>query len=209
MTTITVETSQPDLTVSGAGPAITASSSRIFAAVTGEDNIDLSVVSSPVEVTVSGEDNIDLSVVSQPIVIEVSVGPASGGDSNVTNVLVGLSWGTPGAEASDIIEISGSILDYDGNALASSIVDVEIMVTDGATDGEPSATATLAAASTPSGTVLAGSGTATIVVRSNAGVFAIAVHETAVAHRFLWVRGAGHERLWVRAVAGVQELVFA
>lgn len=209
MTTITVETSQPDLTVSGAGPAITASSTRIFSAVTGEDNIDLSVVSSPVEVTVSGEDNIDLSVMSQPIVIEVSVGPASGGDSNVTNALVGLSWGTPGAESSDTIEISGSILDYDGNALSSSIVDVEIMVSDGATDGEPSATATLTAASTPSGTVLAGSGTATIVVRSNAGALAIAVHETAVAHRFLWVRGAGHERLWVRAVAGVQELVFA
>jgi hypothetical protein len=116
----------------------------------------------------------------------------------------------PTAEVSDVIEIAGNVLDYDGQPLASSVADIEVRVTDGAADGEPSATAFLTAASVPVGTVLAGSGTASLVVRSHNGSLAIAVHEsTANCHRYLWIKGAGHERLWVRAADGVQELVFA
>ena len=101
------------------------------------------------------------------------------------------------------------MLDYDGNPLASSVVDIEVRVTDGAVDGEPSATAYLTAAASPVGTVLAGTGTASMVIRSDSGSLKVAVHETAAAHRFLWIRAAGHERVWVRAADGVQELVFA
>jgi hypothetical protein len=136
-----------------------------------------------------------------------ATGPS--GTANVTNALVKLQWGSPSSEAADTIEITGSMLDFDGAAFSTSIADIEIVVTDGATDGEPSSTAYLTAASPPIGTILSGSSTATMVIRSAAGAIRVAVHETLAAHRYLWIGGAGHERLYVRAADGVQELVFA
>lgn len=210
MTELTVTSSRPTLTVATTSPSMSVDSRRLFAGVSGENNVELSLTQSPVLVTVSGDNNVDLSVESNPIVLTVSAGGSSGGGgSDVNDVLVGLVWGTPGAETGNVIEISGSITSYDGTLFLSSLVDVEVTVTDGATDGEPSDTAYLTAASSPVGTVLAGSGTATIVMRTSGGFVSIAIHESSAAHRFLWIKGAGHERLWVRAVDGVQELVFA
>ena len=209
MTELTVDSSRPALTVATSSPSLSVDARRLFAGVVGENNVDLSVAITPIQVTVSGDNNVDLSVESNPIVLTVSAGGASSGGADVNDTLVGLSWGSPSSEVSNTIEIIGQVLAYDGTLLLSSMVDIEIVVTDGAVDGEPSATAYLTQASSPVGTVLAGSGTATMIIRSFGGSIAIAVHEAAVGHRFLWIKGAGHERLWVRAVDGVQELVFA
>ena len=135
--------------------------------------------------------------------------PGSSGTVEVDESLISLEWGAPSAETANAIEITGSIKTLAGAALASSVVDVQVIVSDGATDCEPSATATLSAAGTPVGTVLAGSGTATLTIRSNAGSLSIRASETAAAHRYLWLRNGGHQRLWVRSLTGVQELIFA
>lgn len=136
-------------------------------------------------------------------------GPAGTGLETVTPVLVGLQWGTPAAESGNSIEIPATIKDFAGVDLASSIVDVEITVTDSAADSEPSATATLSAANTPVGTVLCGTGTARLDIRSASGALRIKVTETAAGNRYLWVKAGGITRLWVRSLTGVQELVFA
>lgn len=135
--------------------------------------------------------------------------PGPAGPTGSTAGLVQIQWAIPGIEAADTIEIVGSVLDYDGSPLASSVVDVEVRVTDGAVDGEPSATAYLTAANSPVGTVLAGSGTASMVIRSDSGSLKVAIHESLTSHRYLWIRAAGHERVWVRSADGVQELIFA
>ena len=123
--------------------------------------------------------------------------------------LISLVWGTPAVEVGDEIEISATLENYDGGVFASSIVDVEILVSDGATDNEPSATATLEPAADPVGTVLAGSGTARLVVRSDSGSLKVKVKEPTAAHRYLWLKAGGNARLWVRSKTGVQELIFA
>lgn len=121
-----------------------------------------------------------------------------------------VTWGTPGAESGDAIEITGTVKDLQGNTLAAATTDVKIVVSDAATDGEPSATATMAAAGTPVGTVLAGSGTGTIIMRTNAsGQFAIAVSETAAASRFLNVSQGANSQAYVRAGEAPKELTFA
>lgn len=136
-------------------------------------------------------------------------GAAGTGLDSLTPVLVGLEWGTPTAEASNAIEVTGTVKDFQNVALNSSIVDVEILVTDGANDHEPSATATLSAGTVPVGTVLSGSGTARLVMRTSSGSLKVKVTETAAGNRYLWIKQNGHARLWVRAVAGVLELTFA
>ncbi len=133
----------------------------------------------------------------------------AGVSSNLYDALVSLVWGAPGAEAGDAIEVSASLTDFAGDPLATDQVDVEVRVTDAANDAEPSATATLAAAGTPLGTVLAGTGTATLVVRTTAGgTLGVRVSEAAAAMRYLWVRQAGHAQRFVRARDGVLELAF-
>jgi hypothetical protein len=131
------------------------------------------------------------------------------GTVEVDESLVSLEWGTPTTESGNAIEVTGSLRTFTGDALLSSVVDVQVVVTDSATDAEPSATATLAAASTPVGTVLAGSGTATMTIRTDAGQLAIRASEPSAAHRYLWLRNGGHSRMWIRSLTGVQELVFA
>ena len=136
-------------------------------------------------------------------------GPPGAGLETLSPLLVNVDWGTPTAESGNAIEVTATITDADGVSLSTSFLDVEILVSDGATDNEPSATATLAAGASPVGTVLAGSGTATMVIRSASGSFKVRVSESAAGYRYLWLRGAGHCRLWPRSTTGVLELIFA
>lgn len=134
---------------------------------------------------------------------------ASDLDSAVAAMFSYVSWGTPGAETANVIEIQATIKDAAGNTLAAATTDVQVVVSDSATDGEPSATATLAAAGTPVGTVLAGSGTATIIMRTNAsGLFSIAVSETAAASRYLNVSQGSNSQAYVRANAAPKQVTF-
>lgn len=208
MTTLVADSSRPILIADTGTPVLSVSAVTLFAEASGENNVNLSVDSTVVNLVASPERQIELEATADQVVLVVSTGATSSG-TDVNGVLVALEWDTPGSESANTIEIAGSILAYDGSLLVSSLVDVQIVVTDGAADGEPSATAYLTAASSPVGTVLAGSGTATLIIRSANGQLSIAVHEASAGHRFLWVSGAGHERLWVRAQDGVQELVFA
>lgn len=131
-------------------------------------------------------------------------------DSTITAMFAYVSWGTAGSETANVIEITGTIKDITGATLAAATTDVTVVISDSATDGEPSATATAAAAGTPVGTVLAGSGTATISMRtSSSGTFSIAVTETAAASRFLNVRQGPNSQAFVRANAAPKELTFA
>lgn len=133
-------------------------------------------------------------------------GPAG---AAVTGTLISVVWGTPAAESGNAIEVQASCVDYDGSAFVSGLVAVELLVSDGAADNEPSHTAYFTAASTPVGSILAGSGTARAVFQTNSsGLFKIAVHETAAADRYVWVKTGGHQQLFCRARDGVLQLTF-
>lgn len=147
-------------------------------------------------------------------------GPTSGADDEVTfrtlvaadlpNVMVNVVWGSPGAESGDAIEIQATVETLDGTAYSTGLVAVNVTVSDSAADNEPSATATISAATTPVGTLLAGGSTATAVFLTNAsGAFKIKVSETATASRYLWVKAGGHCQLFVKAKDGIQQLTFA
>lgn len=130
-------------------------------------------------------------------------------DSAVAAMFSYVSWGTAGAETANVIEIQATMKDAAGNTLAAATTDVQVIVSDSATDGEPSATATLAAAGTPVGTVLAGSGTATIIMRTNAsGLFSIAISESAAASRYLNVSQGSNSQAYVRANAAPKQVTF-
>lgn len=130
-------------------------------------------------------------------------------DSTLKVVFGAVSWGTAGAESANTIEITGTVLDANGVAIAAATSDVKIVVSDAVTDGEPSATATIAAAASPVGTVLAGTGTATIVMRTNAsGQFAIAVTDVSVASRYLNASQGVNSQAFIRAAAGPKQLTF-
>lgn len=120
-----------------------------------------------------------------------------------------VSWGTPGAESSNAIEVQATVQDVTGTTLAAATTEIEVVVTDSATDCEPSATATLSAAGTPVGTLLGGSGTATAVFRTNSsGLFTVKVSETAAADRFLWVRQGPNSQAFCRATASPKTVSF-
>lgn len=138
---------------------------------------------------------------------KVAVGDLS---TTLTLALAQVVWSAAGAEAANVIEVPATVQDLTSTTLAVATTEVEVMVSDSATDGEPSATATLAAAATPVGTVLAGSGTATIAMRTSAaGLFTVAVTEAAVGSRFLWVRQGRNSQAYVRAVASPKSITFA
>lgn len=119
-------------------------------------------------------------------------------------------WAAAGAEAANVIEIQGTVTDLGGTAIAAATSDVRIIVSDGASDGEPSATATLAAAGTPVGTVLSGTGTATLCMRTDAsGNFKVAITETAVGARYLNVSQGPNSQAFIRANAAPQSVTFA
>lgn len=151
---------------------------------------------------------VNVTVVDDPKYITQVVGGPPGLSADVADDLIGLTWGTPGAEVANAIEVTGTLTDFLGAAFSNSLTDIEVLVSDGATDAEPSATATLSAAGTPVGTVLAGSGTARMVMRSASGSIKVKVTETAAANRYLWIKQGGNARLWVRSLLGVHELVF-
>jgi hypothetical protein len=119
-------------------------------------------------------------------------------------------WSAPGAETTNAIDTTCTMTDLGGAALAVATTEVEVMVSDSATDAEPSATATLSAATAPLGTVLAGATTATIRMRTSAsGTFAVKCTETAVGSRYLWVKQGPNSQAWVRANAAPQVNTFA
>lgn len=128
----------------------------------------------------------------------------------IADLFAQVNWGTAGAEASNAIEVPATVQDLQGNTLAVATTEIEVMVSDSATDAEPSATATLSAAISPVGTLLSGTGTATATWRtSSSGLFTVKVSETAAADRFLWVRGGKNSQAWVRANASPKSITFA
>lgn len=130
--------------------------------------------------------------------------------SELQNSLIAVVWGSPGAESGNAVEIPASCIGFAGEAFVSGLVDVKIIVSDGAADASPSHTATISAASVPVGTITEGTGTATVTVRTDSnGAFKIKITETAAASRYLWISTGGHSRLWVRSSTGVQQLTFA
>lgn len=122
--------------------------------------------------------------------------------SAITSLFAQVNWGTAGAEALDAIEVPATVQDMAGATLAVATTEVEVMVSDSATDAEPSATATLSAAGTPVGTLLSGTGTATATWRTSAsGLFTVKVTETGIGERFLWIRQGRNSAAFVRANA--------
>lgn len=133
-----------------------------------------------------------------------------GGSTLPENQFIDVMWNTPGAETSNAIEVSAYCQELDGTLINSAEIGVSILVSDAANDTEPSATATISAAGVPVGTLLAGSGTATAVFKTDSnGQFAIKVTETAAASRYIWVRAGGHYQRFVKAKDGVLQLTFA
>lgn len=129
--------------------------------------------------------------------------------ATLNQTLISVVWASPGAESGNAIEIQASCQDFAGNAFLSGLVDVQIVVSDAANDSSPSATATITAATSPVGSILDGSGTATVVVRTDSsGNFKIKVSETAPGDRYLWLSPGGHSRLYPRSSTGVQQLTF-
>lgn len=116
--------------------------------------------------------------------------------------------GAEGAEAANAIVINGTILDITGAALTEPC-ELEIVVSDSATDAEPSATATIAAAATPVGTLLSGTGTATITIRPAAGLWRIKVTEAAAASRYLWIKQGKNSQALICASSDPKQLTFA
>lgn len=128
----------------------------------------------------------------------------------VADLFAQVNWGSAGAESSNTIEIPATVQDLQGNTLAVATTEVEVMVSDSATDAEPSATATLSAATSPIGTLLSGTGTATVTFRTTSGgLFTVKVTETAAGDRFLWVRTGRNSQAWVRANASPKSITFA
>lgn len=126
-----------------------------------------------------------------------------------SNTFATIVWGTPGSEVANAIDTTATAQNFAGSTIAATGTICEVRVSDSATDAEPSATATLAAASTPVGTLLAGSGSATINIQTNAsGQFAVKCTETAAATRYLWVRQGPNSNTWVRSGSSALALTF-
>jgi hypothetical protein len=128
----------------------------------------------------------------------------------VADLFAYVTWDEAGAEGSNAIEISASLLDAQGNGLEVATTEVRVIVSDSATDAEPSATATLSVADSPVGTLLAGTGTATAIFRTSAlGKFTVKVTETAAASRYLWVSQGPNSQAFVRASAAPKQVTFS
>lgn len=127
-----------------------------------------------------GENGVPVLASSQDMILEVSGASVM----KLTTVYHTLVWDTPGAEASNSIEIDCQAQDLDSNDFENYVwLTVVVSDTDG---GDPSATATIAAKGTPLGTILTGSGTNTVTIKTTSGgEFGIKVTETAVGSRWL------------------------
>jgi len=134
---------------------------------------------------------------------------SGGGSPSWTSELVEVIWGTPSKSGTDYT-IAATSQDVSGASLSTDEIGVMVIVSDGAADAEPSATATISAASPAVGTLLAGSGTATAVFKTNAsGQFSIRVTESATSvSRYVWVRAGGHFQRFVKARDGIVSLSY-
>jgi tetrahydromethanopterin S-methyltransferase subunit F len=134
----------------------------------------------------------------------------AGGTEPWAQELIEVAWDAPAAESGNAREVLGRCYDLYNVAFNSNVVYVTCVVTDSASDFEPSATATISAAPvSPVGELVAGGGTATAVFKTNSnGQFKIRVSETAAANRYIWVRSGGHMQVYVKARDGILELQF-
>lgn len=124
--------------------------------------------------------------------------------------LIEVVWATPSGESSNAIEVQGTCYDIDNAVYTTNAVYATVVVSDAANDAEPSSTATINAAGTPVGTIVAGAGTATAVFKTNnSGQFKIKVTETAAASRYIWVKSGGHQQVYVRARDGILQLTYS
>lgn len=122
-----------------------------------------------------------------------------------------VAWGTASVETLDSIEITATVYasPTGGGALTSTNSVVKVIVSDGLSDPSPSATATISSAGSPLGTLLDGSGTATVEFRtSSSGTFRIKVTETAAAVRYLWILQGTNSQVYIKAGAAPKDITF-
>ena len=119
--------------------------------------------------------------------------------------LISVVWSSPEPEVDNSIMINASCTDFQGMPFLSNVVEATIVCSDASNDYEPSHSATL---SSPQS--IAGEDTATLSIQSDTGgAFTIVVSEaTSNVKRYLWLRGAGNETIWLRSSTGLQELDF-
>jgi len=104
--------------------------------------------------------------------------------SNLADLFATISWGTPDAEDANTIDVRLQLLDVQGNSLAAERV-FELRVSD-AEYGAASASATIAAGDLGLGTIISGSGTATVLVETDAdGKLDLKISEAAAASRYI------------------------
>ncbi len=192
---------------------LTAGQSGVIELTVGGSTIDLDIAASPILLQAQSSE-INLDIDANPIALTLNQiglqGPPGTGSLDIAGDLVSIQWDAPQAEVGDTIKVQGHILDLNGDPLLSSVVDAKIIVTNSATNANPSTTAVFSVAAGGDGINLAGIGTPTLIVRAVLGQLTIAVTEpTPNCMRYLWISAAGHERVYVRAFAGIQELVFA
>lgn len=192
---------------------LTAGQSGVIQLGFGVAAVSLNLESTPIKL-VAESTQINLELESNPIELTLNQiglqGPPGTGSLDINDDLVSIQWDAPQAESADTIRIEGNVLDLHGTPLLSSIVDAKIIVTDSATNANPSTTAVFSVPVSGDGINLAGIGTATLIIRAVLGQLTVAVTETTPnCMRYLWISAAGHERVYVRAFAGIQELVFA
>lgn len=118
--------------------------------------------------------------------------------------------GPNGAKSGTTIVVPFQLTDAAGAAVALAGVELLVRVSDGAADYEPSATATLGAASPAVGTLLTGTGAATAAYRTDStGKVSIAVTEpTAGQFRFLWIAQGANTRAPFTVTNAPQQLTF-
>lgn len=137
----------------------------------------------------------------------LSLAGGGGGGGGWETELLRAVAGPAAAEAANQIDVPVQLQDSLGSLVSSSLVDFKVVVSDGATDHEPSATATLSVGG--AGSLLSGGGTATAVYRTNgSGLATVRVSETLAAHRYLWIHSAGNTRKFVVSKNGVFEIIF-
>lgn len=123
--------------------------------------------------------------------------PIAGLAAAVQDLFGYIDWGTPAAETGNTITVAGQVKDLAGNSLAAvHAFTVRVSDTDA---GAVSATATLSAATSPVGTIIEGSGTATLRMQTDSnGAFSVKCSETAAASRYLNVAGTFGTRIFLR-----------
>ena len=120
-------------------------------------------------------------------------------------------WDTPDAQVDNYVECTFHLEDLSGNPFTSSVTDICIIASDGELDADPSHNADLSPAGTPLGTWLAGSGTATSVVRSAAATPAGKVRVTADVAATYWLYAVASQNtdVFVKAKIGPCQIVIS